>query len=173
MNKSIIGVALIVVSLLLAKCINLNGLDTASIAILMGFAAIAWIGVSFLIPNPAGPNFSMMKMLLKGALGSGAMILMLVLGLSGTKNHIDKELKEFGVTTEAIVIDKDYNKLPAKRGQVNYIYNLTLKFTDKNGVGQQLKSEVGESVFKSFNPGSSVRIKYSSRNKNIHKLVFE
>jgi len=171
MDKRIVGLVLIVISLLLTKFVHMDGLNTASIAMIMAFSAIAWLGVIYLIPNPAGEHFSMLKMIFKGALGMGAMVLILVLGLTETKNHIEQELAAYGIETEAVVIGKDLSKLPAKRGEVNYIYYLTLKFTDQKGSAIQIKTEVQEYAYKRNDPGSKLRLRYSSRNKDIHRIL--
>jgi hypothetical protein len=81
-KKNQIGIGLILLAFLLAKYLPLNGLSTANIVILMGFGAMAWIGVSVLspIPNPSGPEYKLWKMLLNGVLGFVALLGVLIIG---------------------------------------------------------------------------------------------
>jgi len=81
-EKYQIGIGLILLAFLLAKFLPLNGLSTTNIAILMGFGAMAWIGVIVLspIPNPSGPEFKMWKMLLNGVLGFVALLSVFIIG---------------------------------------------------------------------------------------------
>ncbi|MBL7829767.1 MAG: hypothetical protein JNK41_01970 [Saprospiraceae bacterium] len=159
---------------LLAKFLPLNGLSTANIAIIMGFGAMAWIGVSMvsLIPNPSGPEFKMWKMLFNGVFGFMALIGVLVLGITDTDTRVKKELKEYGVIANAVVVNKDYTTLPAKRGKVNYVYYLTVQFQDQNGAQQQVKCEVGEYDYANAGSSGILKINYSSRNPNINRLIF-
>jgi hypothetical protein len=174
MKKRHIGIGLILLALLLAKFLPLNGLSTANIAIMMGFGAMAWIGVSMvsLIPNPSGSDFKMWKMLLNGALGFAALLAVLIVGITDTDNRVKKELKEYGVIADAVVINKDYTTLPAKWGKVNYVYYLTVQFQDQKGVEQQVKCEVGEFDYTNAGSGRPLKINYSSRDININRLIF-
>jgi hypothetical protein len=177
MNKRYIGLGLIGLAFLLAKYLNLNSLSTANIAVLMGFGAMSWIGVSMLmsslVSNPSGPDFKMWKMLLNGVLGLAALIVVVLIGITDTNNHVKKELKDYGVTTDAVIVKKDYTTLPAKRGKINYIYYLTVQFQDQNGDQQQVKSEVQKFEYINANSGRPLKIKYSSRNQKIHQLIFK
>ena len=174
MKKRYIGLGLIGVAFLIITLTNLNSLSTFNLAILMGIGIIAWIGMSMLIStilhNPSGPDIKMWKMLLKGFLGFVSFFVIFMIGISNTHDHVTNELNEFGISTNAIVINKDFTKLPAKRGQVNYVYYLTIRFQDQNGKQQQLKSEVQEPQYANAQVNSSIRIKYSSRNIKIHQL---
>ena len=108
MNKRHIGIGLILLAFLLAKFLPLNGLSTGNLAVMMGFGAMAWIGVSMvsLIPNPSGPEFKLWKMLLNGVLGFAALLGVLVLGITDTDTRVKKELKEYGIVADARVINK-------------------------------------------------------------------
>ena len=176
MKKQHIGIGLILLAILLAKFLPLSGLSTGNIAVLMGFGAMAWIGVMMvmgrLVPNPSGPDFKIWKMLLNGVLGFIALIAVLVAGIIDTDNRVKKELKEYGVIADAVVVDKDYTTLPAKRGKVNYVYYLTVQFQDQNGAAQQVKCEVGEFDFANAGSGRPLKINYSSRDPKINRLIF-
>lgn len=174
MNKRHIGIGLILLAFLLAKFLPLNGLSTGNLAVMMGFGAMAWIGVSMvsLIPNPSGPEFKLWKMLLNGVLGFAALLGVLVLGITDTDTRVKKELKEYGIVADARVINKDYTTLPAKYGKVNYVYYLTVQFQDQNGTQQQVKCEVGEFDYANAASSGTLKINYSSRNPNVNRLIF-
>lgn len=172
MKKTYIGIGLILLGVLLAKFLPLDALGTGSIAILMAFGAMAWLGIVLAIPNEAGENFKLWKMLLKGALGMGAMVLVLVLGLTSTKNYIDTELRDFGISTTAVVMSTETTTLPAKRGKVNYIHYATVSYKHEDGKTKTLSSEISEQEMRYAQPGREVQLIYSSRNEDINKLKF-
>lgn len=177
MDKRYLGLGLIALAFVLIKFITLNSLSTVNLAIIMGIGIISWIGmlmfISPFLPNPSGPNFSMWKMLLKGFIGFASFFAILMIGIADTNNYVTNELKDYGVTTKAVVIDRNSKKLPAKRGQVNYVYYVTVRFQDQNGEQQQVKSEVQEFEYSSAVSGRQVEITYSSRNPKIHELIFK
>ncbi len=176
MKKYQIGIGLIILAVSLAKFFPLNGLSTGNIAILLGLGAMAWIGVNMLmsklLPNPAGPDFNLWKMLLTGVLGFGALFSVLISGIIDTDNRVKKELQSYGLVTDAIVVNKDYITTPGKWGKTNYTYYLTVQFQDQNGTQQQIETEVGEVEFRNAGSMRPLKINYSSRNPNIHKLLF-
>lgn len=172
MKKTYIGIGLIFLGILLAKFLPLDSLGTGSIAILMAFGAMAWVGIVLAIPNEAGENFKLWKMLLKGALGMGAMVLVLVLGLNSTKDYIDTELRDYGITANAVVMSTETTTLPAKRGQVNYIHYATVSFVNDQGKPKTLTAEISEQEMRYAHPGREVQLVYSSRNEDINKLKF-
>jgi hypothetical protein len=175
MTNRQIGIGLIVLAILCAKFLPLAGLSTMNIAILMAFGAMAWVGVVLIapFPNPAGPNFQMWKMLLNGTLGFLSLFAVLIVGISDTSSRLDKELKQYGVVTDAVVVDKEMTTTRGKYGKETYTYYLTVQFQDQNGVTQQMKCDVGSSDYRYADSARNLKIKYSSRDHAFYKLVFE
>ncbi|MFK8057258.1 MAG: hypothetical protein AB8F78_14135 [Saprospiraceae bacterium] len=171
-KKQYIGLGLIILSVLLAKFMNLDSIGTGSIAVLMAFGALAWVGIVMAIPNESGENFKLWKMLLKGAFGMAAMIGILALGLTSTKSYIETELRDYGVNTTAVIMETETTTLPAKRGKVNYIYYATVQFKDENGKTRVRRSEIGKHELTLAQAGKKIAIRYSSRNPDVHKLNF-
>lgn len=168
-NQRVIGILLIVLAFLFAKLVPMNGLSTWDIAKMMIYGGAAWIGVSMAIPNP---NVNYWILLLKGALGLLSLVAVLVLSITATSDLMDKELEAYGVTTTALVVGKDETRLPTKNLQVNYVYELMLEFTDKSGSVQQISTEVDERMYRHTYTGEFLQLHYSSRNPEIHRIVF-
>lgn len=174
MKKHHIGLGLILLAILLAKFFPFNGISLVTLSLIMGLGAMAWIGVTMmmgkLVPNPSGPDFKIWKMLLSAALGFVALIGVVVVGTIDTDKRVKEELKAYGVVADAVVVNKDYITTPGRWGKTYNTYYFTVQFQDQNGTTQEIESEVGELEFR--RAGRSLKINYSSRNPNMHKLIF-
>jgi hypothetical protein len=174
MNKRHIGIGLILLAFLLAKFLPLNGLSTANIAIIMGFGAMAWIGVSMvsLIPNPSGPEFKMWENVIQWSFWVYGTNRCFGIRDYGYRHSGKERTKRIWSYCQCGSCKKDYTTLPAKRGKVNYVYYLTVQFQDQNGAQQQVKCEVGEYDYANAGSSGILKINYSSRNPNINRLIF-
>lgn len=174
MNKKYVGIGLVLLAFLLVYFIQLNGLSTFNLFLFIVFGIIAWVGiylfVSAIMPNPAGPKFSILKTILKAVLGFFALFLVMMIGIKNTSDYVNDQLDKYGVTTKAIVIDKKDVKLPAKRGRSNHVYYLVVSFNDESGNKRQVKSEVAQYEFSRASIGSQLTIKYSSKKPGINEL---
>ncbi len=177
MQKRYFGLGLLALAFLFAKFSPFDGLSFQHIGLMTVLGAMAWIGVSMfmgtVIPNPAGPSFSMWKMLLNGALGMIALTAVLTMSIITTDNYVKKELQTYGVIANAVVTGKDKTKLLAKWGKVNYVHKLFISFQDQIGTPQQVGTEVNELEYQRAYNGMTLKIKYSSRDVDVHQLIFE
>ena len=101
-----------------------------------------------------------------------ALVGILILGLTSTKDYIETELRDYGVSTTAIILKTETTTLPAKRGKKNYVHYATVQFNDENGNRIVKTSEIGKGELATAQTGKEIKIRYSSRNPDVLKLNF-
>jgi hypothetical protein len=88
------------------------------------------------------------------------------------KSNVEKELKEFGITSVAEIIDGSQRTTRSLRNTTND-YNLTLRFSDKTGTSRTIYTEVDGNVYDKVGLGLKVPIIYSSKNINLIKVIVD
>jgi hypothetical protein len=88
------------------------------------------------------------------------------------KSNVEKELKEFGITGIAEIIDGSQRTTRSLRN-TTHSYNLTLRFLDKTGTARTIYTEVDDNVYDKVGLGLQVPIIYSSKNINLIKVIVE
>jgi heme/copper-type cytochrome/quinol oxidase subunit 4 len=81
---------------------------------------------------------------------------------------LDLELNENGIETEGKIINREVSKI-----KNNSTYSVTFEFLDQSGLGRTITLDVTENQYIRSQIGRKVKVKYSSTNPNLAKILFE
>ncbi len=168
----IIGMGCIGLAFSLAYFGPMHAISTANLAILMAAGMVAWWGVGQVITHGTGLDFKMWKLLLKGVVGLGVLLGVLLLGITRISRQNDHELTTYGAVANGVVVAKSDVALPNMKTGLSYVNYLTIEFVDGAGRRQRIETEVSGREYEAAYPGQYLKIYYSERNPAVHRVAF-
>lgn len=171
-RSKVIGMVCIGLAFGLAYFGPMHTISTANLAILVSAGMVAWWGVGQVITHGTGLDFKMWKLLLKGAVGLGALMGVLLLGIIRISRQDDQELTNYGAVANGVVVAKSDVALPNIKTGVSYVNYLTIEFVDGAGRRQRIETEVSDREFEAAYPGQYLKVYYSERNPAVHRVAF-